>query len=183
MRGTAYLLAAALLSGCKALVLDPAPAAFASNDKTLVMSACAAQPVQGLDVCRVVAGSPISQKWVLVVPNSREVLAGELRVRYRDTVLSYNVGPKQHTVEIPWRDLVGRDTWQLEDESPAQVTGHVRFETRTGEAYTDVLGIAFPIVLAEGYTPMPIDSGNAAWMTTCRVQYSTKGRSAIECKR
>lgn len=174
---------AVVLLGCTALVIDTSPSAFASNDKTLVMSACAAQPVQGLDVCRVVAGSRISQKWVLVVPNSKEVVAGELRIRYRDSVLTYNLAPKQHTIEIPWRDIVGRDTWRLEDEAPAQVTGAVRFKTKTGEGWTDVLGIAFPIVLKEGYTPMPIDSGNAAWMTTCRVQYSTAGRSAIECKR
>lgn len=179
MRVGTALLFAIFCGGCKAIVIDTSMQAIAANDKTLIHSACHAAPGQGLDVCRVVEGAPIEQKWVMVVPHAPKFIAGEIRVRYKDVVKTYPV--TSDVVIVPWKDFIGHETWQLDDEAPAQALGVFRYEGETGEVFVDVLGMAYLIVLQKGYSPMPIDSGLSAWKTKCEIAYSTAGRSAIRC--
>jgi hypothetical protein len=115
------------------------------------------------------------------MPKDKKVISGEITVRYKGTKKSYAV--TENTVVIPWKEITGHDVWLAADDGIAQATGAVKFKGPTGEEWADVLGIAFVIVLQPGYTPLPIDSGDAQWSATCAVRYTTKGRSAIECSK
>lgn len=168
-----------LLAGCKAVPIDPSIPAAQAGDLTMVFAACGAVPSRGLDICRVVEKGEAAEVMRIVMPKDKRV-TGEIRVRYKGVVKSYPVTGS--VVQIPLRDVIGKERYEREDQGIIQMTGSLRAELPDGVRFTDVLGYAFLVVLGEGYTPMPIDSGNAAWGSTCRVQYSTAGRSALECK-
>lgn len=170
-----------LAASCQTLVVDPSPAAADKGDKTLIVSAGGSAPKlrQGFDMLRVVEGSLIQEIITLPVPLGGPLLAVELRIRYKGEIIPWTVD--KLPVEIPWKELIKHDTWQLDDESPVQISGTVRYQGGTNEEFFRVLGFVFPVVLKKGYSPMPIDSGNHTWETECKIQYSTAGRSAIQC--
>jgi hypothetical protein len=178
------LLAAAMVTGCASGVLvDTSKQSAQSGDLTLITNAgCSAMPGQGADICRFVEGSPIASAWTFVLPTSKYLLSANLRIRYRDRVIPVSA-PNGGPIVIKWADIVGHSTWLASDDGLAQVTGTLQFKSPNSTAeYTDVLGIALLVILAPGYTPMPIDSGHQATSNVCTIEYSTAGRSAISCR-
>jgi hypothetical protein len=177
-------LAVGVVTGCASGVLvDSSKAAAQSGDLTLVMSGgCSAMPGQGADICRFVEGSPIASSWTFVLPTSKYLLSANLRIRYRDRVMSIGA-PNGNVISIKWADIVGHSTWLASDDGLAQVTGTLQFKSPNSTAeYADVLGIALLVILSPGYSPMPIDSGHQATSNVCTIEYSTAGRSAISCR-
>lgn len=176
-----FAFCAHLLTGCNGMPIDPSTTAVAANDQTLITSACHAAPSQGVDVCRVKEGATISEKIVFIVPWTKDSDWGQISLRYKDRVITYPVeGVK---IEIPWSDVVEAEKWSLEVEAPVQARAAIRYKTDTGAVFVDLLGYVFPVVLRQGYDPLPMDSGVEAFQNTCRVQYTSAGRSAIECRR
>lgn len=176
-----FAFCASLLTGCNAMVIDTSMAATAAHDQTLIVSACHAAPSQGVDVCRVKEGARVTEKMIFVVPWTKDSDWGQMSLRYRDHVLTVPVDAA--TVEITFAELVEADTWAHELEAPIQARASIRYKTDQGAVFTDLIGYVFPIVLAQGYDPLPMDSGAEAFQNTCRVQYTSAGRSAIECRR
>lgn len=171
-----------LLMSCdKGINLDPSMDALASGDFTLLQSACSTGLAQGLDVCRVVEGAPISEVWQFVIPKDR-LKAGEIKIRYKQRVFVKAVSADSNIVSIPWRDVIGADTWTLDMDAPVQAVGTIKYDSGTGDRMVDVLGLTYLIVLKKGYSPMPIDSGFEGWKTDCKIAYSTSGRSSLECQ-
>lgn len=181
---TAVIMAfcAMLLASCHAMVIDPSMTAIAAHDQTMIVSACHAAPSQGVDVCRVKEGARITEKMIFVVPWTKDSDWGQMSLRYRDHVLSVPVeGP---TVEVSFFELLDeQETWTRDLEAPVQARASIRYKTDTGAVFVDLIGYVFPIVLAQGYDPLPMDSGVEAFQNTCRVQYTSAGRSAIECRK
>lgn len=180
-----FLIAALLglaLQGCKTIPVDPFPSAFGS-DLTLAISACAGMPGRGADICRVQAGSQVESVWRVVLPKHEAILGGEVAVFFKDISRTYAVEKGQMVVDIPWKDLVAGPLWEAKDEGEALALAKLRYTNAQGiEELIRAKGLAILLVNPKGYEPMPIDSGFAAFEGTCRVQYSTAGRSAIECK-
>lgn len=167
------------LFGCKVPV-DPSIQAALAHDYTLPLSAgCETLPGRGMDICRVVEGAQVAEEITVVIPKVKAV-SGELRVRYKGVVKSYAI--TETITRIPWKDLLGHSNYEREDEGPASLIGSLRLKMDDGERFTDLLGYAYLVVLGPGYSPMPIDSDSAAFGTTCRIQVSTSGRSALECE-
>lgn len=165
------------------LVLDPSASALDSGDLTLALSACQGTPGGGLDICRVKEGSPISSVWRLVVPVENNVfLGGELTVYFKDQSRSYPIN--QPVIEIPWTNFFAPNTnWSRDMDGEALALAQIRWKNPQGiEETWRARGIAKIVVTKVGYDPLPIDSGFIAWKTACRIQYSTAGRSALECK-
>lgn len=172
-----------LLCSCTTMKKDSSPKAVASNDMTLVHSACSSAPSQGLDICRVVQGAAITQSWIMILPVKRGLRSGEIRVRYKDSLRTFPINPDTAVFILPWREIIGHDEWALEDEAPAQALAKLEFEDFPGLTYVDIMGVAFVVVLKRGYSPMPIDSGAEYFTTDCKIEYSTAGRSAILCSK
>lgn len=175
------LVLALLFMGCRQFVLDPSPEAVAAQDLTLIISACENVPARGMDICRVKENAKIQSSWRLVLPVGGNFIGGELVVYYKDQ--SFTTAINEKVVEIPWSQLVKRDVWHLDDDGEALALATIRYKDDQGiEKIWKARGIAKLIVTKESYDPMPIDSEFYTWGTTCKIQYSTAGRSAIECK-
>lgn len=173
------LLTGLLLGACRSPV-DLSIKAVEAGDLTLIHSACESVPGRGVDVCRVKEGQPIEASWILIIPEGRRILGGEIKVFWKDIVKSYAVAGS--VVTIPWKDIIGQEVWDMEHRSQALALGEIRYKTNEGlEETVAVRGQAVILVLKDGYSPLPIDSGLAAFSTTCKVEYSTSGRSAIKC--
>jgi hypothetical protein len=177
-----YLLLPVLLGGCKALTIDSSIAAAEAGDLTAIFSGgCSAQPVQGFDLCRVVEGAAIQEEIRVVTPRPTQVVSGEVVIRYKGTVRSYAF-KSDGVLVVPWKELIQHETYERNDAGPAQIEGTARVKGPDGEHFVQVLGRISLLVLAKGYAPMPLDSGNQAWGATCRIQYSTSGRSSLACR-
>lgn len=160
---------------------DPSMTATAAKDYTLVSSACEAMPGRGADICRVKENTQIASSWKIVLPKDKRLLGGEINVYYKDISRSYAIDST--VTEIPWRDLLGHDTWSIDDNGTALALAQIRFKDNQGvETVVRAKGLAILVVTKEGYDPMPIDSGFEAFSTRCRIQYSDAGRSALSCK-
>jgi hypothetical protein len=178
------LVVGVLLSGCVGkTIVDPSIPAVEANDYTLMISACENVPARGLDICRVKAGQKIESVWRIIVPvDDRAFLGGEITVYYKDISRSYSV--TQSIVEIPWKDFIGEASWSESHGGVALALAQIRYRTPEGiEQLWWARGEALLVVLKPGYDPMPVDSGFSTWGTTCRIEYSTAGRSAISCKK
>lgn len=171
-----------MMNGCYTVNRDKAfLKAIEAGDKTLIHSACHAGPTVGYDICKVREGRLIREKWVLIVPYDSRVEYGGIRIRWKDTIKTYPV--KSPLVIIPFKDIIGETRWKKEHEAPLQAQVGLKVRDSNGETvWVDLLGYAFLIVLTESYHPLFIDSGNQFFETTCKIQYSTAGRSAITCK-
>lgn len=171
----------ALAVGCSGLIMDRSIPSVEAHDLTLTISACSATPTPGFDACRVKEGQAIDSTWRLFFPDGVGVLSGEVMVMFKDVTRQYAVN--SNVVEIPWADFFDDDVWRLDYDGYARALGVVRFKDKEGiERTAKFRGEARVLVLKEGYDPMPIDSGFAGWKTRCRIQWSTAGRSAVECK-
>lgn len=180
MKFLAVALLGLALQGCKTITLDPSISAAEANDLTLIASSCEALPSRGADICRVKEGTPVSSGWRIIIPVHENLLGGELTVYYKDFSRSYAIGGP--IIEVPWIDLVRDPLWKASHDDVALALAQVRYKDEQGiEKIVRARGIAILSVLAQGYDPMPIDSGFAAFGTTCKIQYSTAGRSALKC--
>lgn len=168
------------LAACSSVVVDTSVEALASGDYTAIGSACGAVPGGGLDICRVREGTDIASSWKLVVPTTN-LQGGEVDVYFRDIHKSYAVTGM--VVDIPWKDVMGGPKWTSDMDGEAMALVVIRWKDAQGiEQVTKFRGFAKIVVTKEGYDRLPIDSGYAAFKGTCKVQYSTAGRSALECK-
>lgn len=176
-----FLAALVFAAACAHLVIDKSPDAFASGDYTLV-SACSAVPSGGLDACYGTEGTKISSAWNMVLPKkSGTVLGTDIDVYYRDIHKAYSASGMVLT--IPWADFFGTDTWGPQHDGVAMALAKVRWQDENGlEKVLLFRGYAKLIITKPGYARMPIDSGFAAFGATCKIQYSTAGRSAVSCK-
>lgn len=164
------------------LKIDPSMSAVEANDLTLVGSACEGAPGRGMDICRVKEGQAVSSSWRIVVPvDGRVFLDGELTVYFHGVSKTYPI--TSPLIEIPWSDLVPGPFWTRDVDGEAMALAQIRWKTPAGliEVWK-ARGIAKLIVTKEGYDSLPLDSGFSAWGTTCKIQYSTAGRSAIKCQ-
>lgn len=177
------LFASLVLWGCAGLIVDPSISAVEAGDATLAMSACEATPAGGMDICRVTEGTTIQSSWKLIIPTGRQVVGWEVDAYYRDVAQAVHVEGKAPVIEIPWADFFKSKTWDKSMNGEVQALVSVTFKEATGlTQIVKFIGFAKIRVLSPGYSRLPIDSGAVAWKTTCKVQYSTKGRSAVECK-
>jgi hypothetical protein len=135
-----------------------------------------------MDICRVRAGTRIESSWKLVVPHGKnQILSGSIDVYFNDVVRNYGITGS--VVEIPWKDFFAADTWDASMNGLATALALIRWKTPEGiEEVWKAQGEARLLVLAKGYDPLPMDSGFVAWQTKCKIQYSTAGRGALECK-
>lgn len=174
----------ALGAGCSGLVIDRSMPAADAGDYTLAVSACEAVPGHGMDVCRVREGAAMDSSWKLVIPaQGRGILGWEADLYYRDVAQPLHAVGTGSVVELPWREFFHEEVWQRHHSGEAMALVTVRYRTPEGlEELVRFKGIAKLVVLAQGYDRLPIDSGFSTWGTTCRIQYSTAGRGALQCK-
>lgn len=174
------------LVSCDTLVIDPSANAMESNDWTLVLSACGAVPGGGMDICRVTEGTATDQVLRLIVPhNDKFFLGGEGMIYFKGRKIPVAVTDK--FIEIPWSQVLGENLWKSEHDGEALILVTLRFKNEQGvEEVWKARGIAKVIVLKPGYSVLPIDSGYVTFereiKVKCKVQYTTAGRSAVDCK-
>ena len=180
--GSGMIVGVLFTAACSSLVVDRSMPAVAAGDYTLAISACENVPGGGMDICRVRENTTIESVWKLIVPQGKNIVqGGEIDVYYRDVHRQYGVTGS--VVEIPWRDFFSQERWTSDLDGEALALVLVRWKTPEGiEEVVKFRGIAKIVVTKEGYDRLPIDSGFAAWKTTCKVQYSTAGRGAVQCK-
>lgn len=182
----AVLLSGLLLLGC---ATPPKPdagmPAVEAGDYTLVMGtsggSCQALGGRGADICRVTEGAAVDDGWLIVLPMADQLVGGEVIARYRGVKRSYAVnGP---LLRIPFRDLLDHDHYSLTDDGLMQILGSLEYRGAVVNQFLDVLGLGFLVVLRQGYNPLPADSGATAFHTSCRVGYTTAGRSELQCSK
>lgn len=173
---------AVLLMSCGGIPIDPSMDAVAAGDFTLGVSACNAVPGSGMDACHVREGTKIDSAWVLIVPAGFEgMTGGEVDVYYRDIQKTYPVNNK--VIRIPWADFFQNSVWRSEFDGEALALVSINYKDNDGiDKVQKFRGIAKIIVTKAGYDRLPIDSGYAAWKTTCKIQYSSAGRGAVSCQ-
>lgn len=166
------------------VIVDPSVSAFASDDYTLVGSACQAVPGGGVDSCLVTSGTTMSSAWTLVVPKPKDaagVTGGTVDVYYKDLHKSYAV--TDWTLQISWADFFSATVWDSSMDGEVMALLTLNWTDNAGiNQVLSARGLAVVVVTPPGYSRIPIDSGQQAWGTTCKVQYSTAGRSAVSCQ-
>lgn len=171
--------------GCSLPIVDRSIPAVDAGDLTLAMSACEAVPAGGMDVCRIREGTVIDSSWKLIIPKKdNRILGWEVDVYYKDVSHPAHLSGTAPVIEIPWKDFFSPDsTWQKSMSGEALALVQVRWKTPDGiEQVVRFEGNAKLIVLSQGYDRLPIDSGFAASVTTCKISYTTAGRSNVTCK-
>lgn len=185
---------ALLIAACQSLVMDRSVEPVLANDKTLALSACQPTAEVGFSACRVQEGTAIGSVWRLYFPVSpdKSIAGGEVTVYFNDVPKSYAItGP---LLEIPWADFFQDKTWKHEYDGTASALAVVRYKDQEGiEETVKAVGEARVMVIKAGYDPMPIHSAFATFETVCKIkkedgsksecliEYSTVGRSAVEC--
>lgn len=171
-----------VLMACETFIVDPSINAVEADDLTVV-SACQNLPVGGFDACRFREHSGISSNWSLFLPFGDHIVGGDVTVFYKDTQKSYAIRGKR--VEIPWREIIGRDEWSKSHNGIALALATIKFKDESGiERVVQARGEARLLIVSESYSVMPIDSGFVSWSqeVKCKIQYSSAGRSAVQCK-
>lgn len=135
-----------------------------------------------MDVCYATEGTLIASGWRMVIPQQKGViLSVDIDVYYRDLHKAYST--KEQVVEIPWKEFFGQTQWTAAMDGEVEALATVRWLDPTGvEQILFLRGLAKIIVTKPGYSRMPFDSGLAAFASTCKIIYSTAGRSALQCK-
>lgn len=179
-----------LLSCSTAIVKDNSIDAFASSDLTLVSSCLSTSgPTismsSGVDSCQFTVGDIVSGAWTLVVPspkNAKNIVGGTIDVYYKDKHKAYPVDGWAN--QVYFRDFLQLQHWTKDyDEGVVSALVTISWVDNEGvNQLSKFRGLAVLVVTARGYDRMPIGSHNNAWGTTCKVQYSTAGRSAVECR-
>lgn len=180
-----------VIGGCShGVVIDTSQEAFAAGDMTLSTS-CQSAPSDkfglssGLDLCRFSEGDKISSSWVLIAPKPKaaiQVTGGTIDIFFKDIHRSYPIS--DWTIPIPFHDIFNAEAWDS-NENQVMVEALVTLNWVDNQQISQVSlyrGFALILIMKQGYGRMPIDSGNAAWGSTCKVQYSTAGRGAIKCQ-
>lgn len=168
------------LTACATITMDTSIPSVNAGDVTLI-SACDAMPGRGADICRFKDGMIISSSWKLLVPNGDGVKSGYVVITYKDVTKQYPIsGP---VVEIPLKDIIGQDTWNKDRDSfqIVQARARVIYKGITTDEEVQVRGFALIVVTDTAYDPIPIDSGLNTFNTNCKIQYTTAGRSALQC--
>jgi hypothetical protein len=181
----ALLFSLGLAAGCAhAPVEDLSSDAAASNDLTLVSSACQAAPGQGLDICRVNEGAAVAGDWLLVIPQGATTLGGELSADFRGVTQTYAVPPGAKTYSLPWRTFFsGEPVWTEPMGGIVMALLSLQWVDRQGvRQTTNFRGMVFLEVLKAGYSKLPIGSALKAWHSTCQIDYTTAGRSSVSCR-
>lgn len=171
-----------LVAACSSIVMDPSMEPVEAGDQTLVLSACTGLPVVGFDACRVKENQPIESVWRLFFPAPHgDISGGELTVNFHDVSKSYAItGP---ILDIHWSDFFQDKVWKKEYNGIALALAFVRYKDEQGvERMVKARGEARILVLAEGYDPLPIGTPFGQFKLKCKVEFSTAGRSAVECK-
>ena len=177
---TLLLVCVMALSACKGILIDTTMSAAQAGDATIVMSS-GGIPSQGFDVLRVEDGTKITSSWKIIIPVNKFMTGAELVIRYKDRKRTYALNGA--SVSIPWKDIIGDDTWNIAHNGVAQVTAQIQYKTKTSDAnFIDILGYTFIRVFGKGYLPLPTGSPYGAFKATCTVEYSSNGRSAVSCK-
>lgn len=172
-----------LLSGCSQLTVDPSMEAVDAGDYTLVHSACEGTPGLGLDSCIVKEGSEIDRSWQLIIPSGhRYVLGGEVDVYYKGIHKQYPIKKDSEILEIKWDEFFGKKKWSKDLDGEVLALVLLKYDKKGIIEIAKFRGIAKIIVIKQGYSRMPIGSGFSGWETDCKIQYSTAGRGALECK-
>lgn len=175
----------ALASCSGTLVIDASIPAVEAGDYTLAGSACDGHIGDGFSVCRVKQDTRIDSVWSMVVPPvGGRILGVEVDIFYRDLPNPTHMSTKDAVVTVAWKDILHATTWTQDLAGEAEALVDVKYQTDTGLTETAKFKSGAKIlVLAPGYERMPMDSTAAVgWETTCKVQYSTAGRSAVSCK-
>lgn len=185
------VLMAVCFIGCSgSLKMDRSADAFTAGDLTLV-SSCVSTPgvnmsmASGVDSCRFTNGDTVSGKWILIAPVpkvSQKVTGGTVDVYFKDLHKSYPI--TDWTIPIDFATFLGIGKWSKDfDEGVLEALVTLNWVDNQGlQQVTRFRGIAVILVNDSGYERLPIDSGNEAWGTTCKIQYTPAGRSAILCK-
>lgn len=181
----------AVFGGCShGVVIDTSQDAFAAGDMTM-SSSCESAPgdklglASGVDSCRFTDGDKMQSSWNLVAPKPKsalQVTGGTIDIYYRDVHRSYPIS--DWLIPIPFKDIFNTEAWSA-DQNQVMVEALITLNWIDNQNIAQVTryrGFALVLVLKQGYERLPIDSGNAAWGTTCKVQYSTAGRGAIKCQ-
>lgn len=165
-----------IVTGCQSAVFeqDTSENAILGNDKTLVMNSCNVALDQGVQVCRVKTGSPITLKFHAIIPWFKESFSSEVNIRFQDKIKSYAVYDSQFV--LSWGEFFEESTWSEDQDGLIQIM----VTTKSDGFYTRALGYVYIVVLKEGYSPLPIikkeDRGSL-----CKVVYSENGRSSMYC--
>ena len=165
--------------GCSGLPTDPSPNAMASNDKTLIHGACSNAPNHGVDVCRVVEGSPIEAEWNIFLPWAPDAVSADIRVRFKDRVQTFSFADR--FVTIPLKDVIGEETWKLSHDGPIQAVATIKFTDGPGDKFVQLLGYAYVIVLKKGYKPLGLQSEEGFGKLNCVMEFTESGRSLFKC--
>jgi len=168
------------LSSCKTFILDTSMSAAQAGDPTIVSSIDNGIPSLGFQVVRANDNTPITQVWSIIVPFKKNVVSGEMTIKYKDKKLSLPITDSK--VDVPFSRIIGEGKWARGMDGVALVTIQLQFKTPTNDAnFVDLLGFAFIRILPPNYNPLPIGSPLGVWEADCHVEYSTNGRSALEC--
>ncbi len=174
-----------LVASCSGLVVDPSISAVEAGDYTLALSACENTPAGGMDVCHVTEGTKIQSSWKLFIPTKKDdkVLGWEADFIYRDAQHQVHLTGEDNIAEIKWSEFFGETTWTKDMDGEALALVTVRYKANDGTIQiVQFRGIAKLVVTKPGYSRLPIDSGFITWGTTCKVSYTSAGRSSVSCK-
>ena len=179
MRFSGFLILILSACACVAPKQDPAPQASVSGDPTLYVSAeSETLPGRGADILRVQAGSPVQQSALVVLPDHSQISSGTVDVEVAGVHKGYTWSGT--TLTFAWSDFFG-PTWVQGSSTVAKITGSIEYTKPVGTGFFDIEGFVFIVVYDTGYTPLPVDSGYEAWTSSCQVQMTTSGRTALKC--
>lgn len=177
------LIISLLLSSCSRLTIDPSMSAVEAGDYTLVHSACGTVPANGVDACHSIEGTEITKSWVMIIPVTHYgVYGGDIDVYYRDIHKKYSIKKDTEIIEIKWSDFFGKKTWSKDMNGEVLALISLRYDKKGIEEVALFRGIAKIIVTKKGYTRLPIGSSFSGWETECIINYTTAGRSSLNCK-
>lgn len=169
------------ISSCATVVMDRSIPALEAGDLSLVHAATEGPPQVGIHALRFKKGDKIDEVWRLFFPVHSAVKGGEVVIYFKNqTAKPYPI--KGSVVEIPWKEVVGNDTWMPEHDGLASALAVIEYTNAEGiEETIKMRGDARLIMLEPGYDPMPFGSPSAMTETVCKIQYSTAGRTAVKC--
>lgn len=168
---------------CSGMVVDRSMNAVEAGDYTLISSLCEATPNRGIDICHASEGTTIASEWKLFLPEHARIKGGEVVVYSRDIAKTFPIGGPM--VNIPFSVFFNQTIWTRDLDGELLALATVRYETPEGiEELAHFRGIAKIVVTRPGYSRLPIDSGFVAFTkdVTCKIEYTTAGRSNFYCK-
>lgn len=162
--------------------MDTSIPAVQAGDLTLA-TACENLPGRGADICRFKDGTPIGSDWVIILPPKGKIKAGTVVVDYKDIEKSYDV-PVTGLLRIPFSDIIPDTEWSRSEHSftTVQARAKIIYQGNTTVEEWQARAIALLIVTSPDYDPLPMDSGIQLYTSICKLQYTSAGRSALQCQ-